>query len=232
MWVNNESNIMVYQQWLNALDAEVLRHIERYANPLPGERLGYLYDSTLAEELAPFYAADGATDDCLGDFDMGDARDAWDERKSRSESIKNMLVGKPRGTWARLIQSYHSGTTTRFAMATGGPVFYKGDGDGFTSYELCRSRLIAHELYHARQRCNEVIAEREDARHADRWSVGSVLKNLTIGPASYSTLTVATVEPRQITLKAVKRGSPKRWLVRVAPRGLAKAVEEAATKVA
>lgn len=217
-----------YQQWLEALDKEVLRQIERYANPQPGEKLGYLYDSTLEDELAPFYATDGATDDCLGDFDMGNARDPWEDRKRRSESIKNMLADKPRGTWVRLVQSYHSGTTTRFAMATGGPVFYKADGDGFTHYALCRSRLIAHETYHSRQRCNELIAEREDARHADRWPVGSVLKNLTFGAVSYSTLTVSAVEPRQVTLKATKRGSPNRWLLRVAPRRLAQVVAETA----
>lgn len=223
---------MDYQQWLMTLDTEVLRQIERYANPQPGEKLGYLYDSTLAEELATFFSQDGAIDNCLGDFDMGKALDPYEDRKQRSERIKNMLTGKPRGTWVRLIQSYHSGVTTRFAMATGGPVFYKGDGDGFTTYELCRSRLIDFEVYHSRQRCNAVIAEREDARQSNRWAVGSVLKNLTVGAGRYSTLTVSVVHPRQITLEATKRGSPKRWRLRVAPRDLAKAVDQVAARPA
>lgn len=216
---------MTYDQWLAALDENVMRQIERYANPPADEKLGFLYDDVLANELAAFYAADGAVETFLGDIDIGPSRDSLERRRE----AKKLLDGQPRGAWLRLLASYPGGTIIQFAMATGGVTPHdQSSGDRDWTYASARARMLERETYDARRRCDAVREERADALHAGQWPVGTILKNIRVQFSTFSTCTVTQVEPREITLSAKKRGSPKIWTLRMPPRALAAKIAEAA----
>lgn len=210
------------------LDARVEFQMLRYEDA--ANKLGFLYDSDLEREMAPFFDGDGAVERQLPTISV-ETKAGCQEALSAAYST---VAGQPRGTWA-LIERYSERSGERHSswvgvMSTGGPKVHARQAlPTIPSYADVRKSMTSREAYDARHR---VRTRRSDERESDlrgQWPVGTTLKGLRTAGQSFSTGHVMAIDDGgKITLKLVKRGSSKSYTAVTTHSGVAAMLKEQA----
>jgi hypothetical protein len=203
-------------------------------------------DAFCAFVLERVGADDPARDLCLGTFPIPDGFAA---RRQALDALNARVADGARGTWAICRHGPPEGGHVRFA-----PVMADGSGGAATCFDRY-DRPPAFAAVHRRMASAEIflmrrIAERDRARARNiqligerRFRPGAVYRNLWIGTARYSTITIITLHPAPdptktvadpddrgqgwLSLALVKRGSAKRFRCDVSAAQLAHAIDEA-----
>lgn len=137
------------------------------------------------------------------------------------DAYTGRLASEPRGTWAMFERKWGDaewgGTVRTIIIAQGNGACYTpqlGSCEGLPTYAMALAKMVGYEIYlarHAEQARRELVRSRAVARGYG-WDVGSALKNISVGAASYSSAVITEIlETGHLVLHATKRGSRNRW---------------------
>ena len=209
---------------------------------------GLFYDAAVtAFVLARAGQHDPARDECLGSFDEPSS---FAERRTFRSAMEARVLGAPRGTWAIVRHRLPDRAWFEAMMSDGsGACSVGGNFDHYDEIPIfldVHHRMAGYEVYKMR---HEVEADRRRARnmaviHERGFAAGRSFRNLMIGQASYSTVTIIALHPFAdphttiigtddrgagwLSLGLTKRGSGKRYRADIAATQLATAIDAAA----
>lgn len=210
----------------------------------------FYQDAFAAFVLDRIGSADPPQDHFLGVFEEPPE---FQQRSSLRTVVQSQVVRAPRGTWAVIRHTRRDRGASFFRPVMSDGSNEPATGGSFDTYEDMPSfstvhrRMGGYEVYLAR---NEVEAERSRARNLalineHGFAVGNTYRNLAIGRATYSTVTITALHPAPserlmiigtdhrgpgwLSLGMVKRGSRYRYRVDLAAATLAAAIKSAST---